>query len=576
MNNNNKKGFAIIAIVAVLFFGLIFGIVSLIGNSGKSDEGEDMPSHGSDVETLSDEEAAARLDKYVGVIKPRTVQAEKVPVELGKTDVAAELPDIDTNKITVQGNGAINIEIFSTAEKAGNGNDGWLNQVAEKFNAAGNEYNGKSISITVRTIAAGQAVDYITSGKYLPQAFTPSNELMGEMIISQNVKCEMYNKSLVRNAAGMVLSEDVYNQIMKKYDAVNVKTVAQATADSVIAMGYTNPFASSTGLNFLISLLYTYDSNNILSDTAKAGFNSFQANVPFVAYTTLQMRDAVSSGSLNGLVLEHQTFVNTSGLEGYKFIPFGVRHDNPLYGIGDLNDEQKYALKLFSDYCSEQTNQELAIKCGFNNADMDKYQSEIADVDGTKIVSAQKLWKENKDVSKPIAAVFVADTSGSMYGEPLNQLKSSLVNASSYINSTNSIGLVSYGNNVNINLPIAPFDLNQRSYFAGAVQSLSADGATATYDAVMVALDMLLKYKEANPNVKPVIFLLSDGEQNSGYEFEDIEGILKHYGIVVYSIGYNANIDELSKISSLNEGTVINADSDDVIYKLKNLFNAQM
>ena len=28
----------------------------------------------------------------------------------------------------------IDVEIFATSEKAGKGNDGWLNEVAEKFN----------------------------------------------------------------------------------------------------------------------------------------------------------------------------------------------------------------------------------------------------------------------------------------------------------------------------------------------------------------------------------------------------------------------------------------------------------
>jgi Ca-activated chloride channel family protein len=329
-------------------------------------------------------------------------------------------------------------------------------------------------------------------------------------------------------------------------------------------------------LNFLISTLSAYDPENPLSQTAIDGFNAFQANVPFVAYTTLQMREAVSSGSLNGLVLEYQTFVNTSGLSGYEFVPFGVRHDNPLYSIGDLDAGQQYAVQAFADYCAQDSSQERAKECGFNDAEMDQYVSTVTEMTGDQIVSAQNLWKENKDVSKPITAVFVADISGSMDGEPLNQLKDSLVNASQYINSTNSIGLVSYSTDVYINLPIAQFDLNQRSYFAGAVQSLSAEGATATYDAVLVALDMLLQAKEENPNTKLVMFLLSDGAQNVGADLSDIDDILRYYGIAVYSIGYNADISELEQISSINEGAVINADSDDVIYKLKSLFNAQM
>ena len=572
MQKNNKNAILVLSLVAVFFFLIVFSIVTLIGKAKKEREEAEMPAS----EELNEETARAELDRLLSNIQVQEVEPVKVPVDLGTTDLKDELPDINTNPITVQGYGEINIEIFSTAEKAGEGHDGWINEMAVNFNNSGYQYNGKSVSVTIRTIAAGQGVDYIISGKYLPQAFTPSNELMGEMIISEGVPCEMVSKSMVRNVAGMVISNDTYNQIMKNYDEVTIKTVTQATANNEIAMGYTNPFASSTGLNFLISTLAAYDAEDPLSETAINGFNEFQANVPFVAYTTLQMREAVSSGSLDGLIMEYQTFLNTTGLADYKFIPFGVRHDNPLYAIGNLNEEQKYTLQLFADYCQMGQHQQLAKEYGFNDPDMDTYQSDVVSLSGTEIVDAQKLWKENKDVAKPITAVFIADISGSMDGEPLNQLRSSLLNASQYINSNNSIGLISYSSDVYINLPIAEFDLNQRSYFAGAVQSLSAIGATATYDAVLVALDMLLEAREENPNTKLVMFLLSDGASNYGAELEDIRGVLSYYGIAVYSIGYNADIAELEEISNINEGTVINADSDDVIYKLKNLFNAQM
>ena len=51
----------------------------------------------------------------------------------------------------------------------------------------------------------------------------------------------------------------------------------------------------------------------------------------------------------------------------------------------------------------------------------------------------------------------------------MNELKSSLSNGLSYINDNNYVGLVSYSNNVTIELPIAQLDLNQRSYFQGAI-----------------------------------------------------------------------------------------------------------
>ena len=173
-------------------------------------------------------------------------------------------------------------------------------------------------------------------------------------------------------------------------------------------------------------------------------------------------------------------------------------------------------------------------------------------------------------------AVFVADVSGSMDGEPLRALQDSLINSMRYIKGDNYVGLVSYADDVTIELPIAQFNLNQQAYFKGAVESLRAGGGTATFDGIAVATQMVLEALDEYPGAKPLIFVLSDGETNSGHDLKDVDGILKALRIPVYTIGYNANIDALKKISSINEAASIDASTDDVVYQLKNLFNANM
>ena len=163
-----------------------------------------------------------------------------------------------------------------------------------------------------------------------------------------------------------------------------------------------------------------------------------------------------------------------------------------------------------------------------------------------------------------------------MDGEPILQLKDSLINGSQYINPTNYVGLVSYNSRVTINLPIDEFNLNHRSYFTGAVEDLSPTGGTATFDAVLVAANMLLDAQKQHPDAKLMMFVLSDGETNTGNTINDISEIIRALEIPVYTIGYNADLDALGKLSSINEAASINADSDDVVYKLKSLFNAQM
>lgn len=86
---------------------------------------------------------------------------------------------------------------------------------------------------------------------------------------------------------------------------------------------------------------------------------------------------------------------------------------------------------------------------------------------------------------------------------------------------------------------------------------------------------MVLDEMKNNPDARPVIFVLSDGKTNQGYDFNRAAQIIESLGITVNTIGYNADLDELAKLSKINESVSINADSDNVTYKLKELFNAE-
>jgi Ca-activated chloride channel homolog len=560
-----KKGKAILVMTLILaaVFGAVYYGINLTSNLGKSQT------------QVSTEDAAKRLEKLYNKISVTVAEPIKGQIDLDPVSIADSLPDISKFPVSVENTTGDYVEIFSSTEKSGTGVDGWLNEVAEEFNKAGITVDGKPVSVKIRNIASGTAADFIRSGKYIPDAFTPSNELWGEMVKAEGIPAELISKRLVGNVTGVVSTKSKYDELMDKYGSMNIKTLTDAIAANELAMGYTDPFASSTGLNFLVTALSTFDSSDLLGETAIAGFEKFQANVPFIASTTLQMRDAAKTGMLDAFVLEYQTYVNAADLKsGYVFTPFGVRHDSPLYALGDLPQGKVDILKEFAAFVASDKYQKLGTDKGFNG--LEEYSPELEAPDGATLASAQKLWKEKKDGNKPIAAVFVADVSGSMGGEPLNRLKESLLKGQKYLGRDNRIGFVSYSSNVAINLPIGKYDANQQSMFVGAINSLQAGGGTATFDGIVVAMKMLQDELAADPSVRPLIFVLSDGETNEGNSLNDIRSLIETYKIPVYTIGYNANIKALQSISSINEAASINADTDDVVYKIGNLLNVQM
>ncbi|MDD2836104.1 MAG: substrate-binding domain-containing protein, partial [Methanothrix sp.] len=321
------------------------------------------------------------LDKIIPTINVNTVTHLPYPDIPQPLDTKDILPDIKSEyPPQVNENTPSYIEIFSSTEKAGSGTDGWLTDVAKDFNNAAIIIDGKRVSVRLRGIPSGDGAEYITSKNYLPDAYTPSNELWGEMIASRGVKAQLVQKRLAGNVAGILITGAKKDELTAKYGAINIKTIIDAVANNELVMGYTNPFASSTGLNFLISTLQAFNSSNLLSDKAIAGFESFQANIPVVAYTTLQLRESAKSGKLGGLILEYQTYANAPDIRSYEFIPFGVRHDNPMYAIGELPADKMKILNKFVEFTQQEKYQNLATKYGFNG--LNEYQPKAGRIRG--------------------------------------------------------------------------------------------------------------------------------------------------------------------------------------------------
>lgn len=559
-----KNTIIIVAVILVAVFAVTFAGIYMTRNLGKSKR------------VISEESAKGRLEKMVKEISPDTAQPVKSPIEYDlEEDAASELPEIDTCEVTAESTTPLYAEIYSSPEKAGTGTDGWLCEMANEFNSQGHKVDGQPVSVKVRKVNSGQALDYISTGKAVPDGFAPSNMLWVEMLRANNVNVEVLSESLIGNVAGILLKDETYKKMTEKYGTVDLKAITEATAAGEFAMGYTNPFASSAGMNFLICTLERYDSANPLSDTAVAGFKSFQQNVPFVALTTMQMREAAENGSLDGFILEYQSYKNDPALSReYKFTPFGYRHDNPLVTLGTTSNEKKQILEMFAEFCGSEEAQKSAAEYGFNG--MNDYVCEYPDISGDILTDAQKLYKKNKDNGKPVVCIFVTDVSGSMEGEPIHALQNSLINSMKYINADNYIGMVSYSSYVTIELPVGKFDLNQQSLFKGAVENLSASGGTATFDAICVAMNMIQEAQAQTPDAKPMLFVLSDGDTNEGYTLNEVREVITGLKIPIYTIGYNANLDALKEISSVNEAASIDASTDDVVYQLKNLFNANM
>ena len=537
---------------------------------------------------LSEAQAAERLESIVRDThwSENTVQRTKIIDLSASADPARTLPPITEYPLTVRGVGQATAEICASSEKAGKDSDGWINEVAKAFNDKGARTKaGKRAAISIRKVASGTCHDYIASGRYVPDGFSPSNVLWVRMIESKGTPMESIAERLVGNVAGIVMKKTVADNIRTKRGEVGVTQVIESVAAGEIAMGYTNVYASSTGLNFLATTLSSYaqgDESRMLAPDVISAFEAFQTGVPFIALTTIQMRDAVESANaraiLDAFVMERQTFVNNDSTNTeWAFIPFGVRHDNPLYAVGSTSEEAKEVLRMFAEHARSDKVQALATRYGFNRDE--DYEAPYATPKGTTLIRAQKLWKEKKDAGKPILALLLVDVSGSMAGQPIAQVRKALTSGAEFISPTTAIGLVTFNDRVSIVLPPKRFNLQHKGRLLAAVEELDDGGGTAMYDGIAVSLRLLREARTGEyANAKLRLIVLTDGESTSGHSLRQVREVIRALRIPVYTIAYGAgaNRTELKEVAGLAEAAAIASNEARAAHSIGALLNAQL
>lgn len=488
-----------------------------------------------------------------------------------------ELPDINNYSLDIKGSGEIDVEIFLPLENNGSSIRELVKEAAQEFNSAQLKANGHVMSVSIRTLDSSLAEDFINSKSYMPKGYIAPNELCGALMRANGIEVQMVSSKLVGNTMGIAIAKGKYDELAST-DNVAISDIVKANMDGKVSIGYTNPTNNPTGLNFVVSMLAYFDASNPNSFEATTNFASFQNTVPVVSYSTEQMVNAVHNGTINAFIIEHEAFLNSNIENEFVFIPFGVRHDYPLLALEYATEEEQEVLKKFAEYFQQDSVQKIANDMKFNLDASYESAVDISSYPESMINEILKFWKEDKTSGKQIAAIFVADISGSMGGNKLDKLKESLTNAMQYINEDAKVGIISYDGNVYYNLPLGEFTHEQQEYFAGAVNSLKDQGNTATNNAMLQAIKILEEERNVN-EVKPIIILLSDGGTNEGYYLDkNIEKLIKAFDIPIYTIAYGRDADEkeLNRIADLNGGTFINASTDDVGYKIKSLFNAEM
>jgi Ca-activated chloride channel family protein len=510
--------------------------------------------------TMSYNDARAELAVLAANVKPTTLPVRLDPNEMFDLDLSHEiqsLPDISEYPFVVNPVTANYITVYSTIPE--------IILAANDFNNAAITLSGQQVSVGVRAVGSALGTNFILSGKYTPDLLIPVSELYGGILSYRSTPTGLIAGTTVHGLSGVVVPD--------KTGVDNFPALVRRVHSGELSIGYVNPLQDPDGLNFILSVLYEFDQARPIGEAAVDGLRKLQNNITLIANDSTQLKSSFLRGILDGYVLNYNTYKSAPEYtSGYTFIPFGVPQNNPIYSVGELTPIKMQTAEKFAEYC-------INAEAGTVDSILRNYSSTIT-ITSAIAGGLQSIYRSVRGGSSNITAIFVADISGSMGGTPLLKLKTGLRGAINAIDPNNNIGLVTFDDEVNIAVPIAPFDGKQQSYFSNAISNMSDGGKTAMYDALAVALQMLLVFQDENPDTKLVLFVLTDGDSNIGLEYRRMSPVIAGLKIPIYTIGYESetnslNTDILEQLSAINEASFIDAGTDNITYILSSLLSSQ-
>ena len=115
-------------------------------------------------------------------------------------------------------------------------------------------------------------------------------------------------------------------------------------------------------------------------------------------------------------------------------------------------------------------------------------------------------------VKRPAIVTLVVDTSGSMMGDKLKQAKEGAIRFVDSMATNNQVGLVTFGDTIKTQIPVAPL-IDNRFKIAAAAQEMRARGETALYDAIKAGIE-LTDAAEGDEDAIRAVIVLTDGRAN--------------------------------------------------------------
>ena len=252
-----------------------------------------------------------------------------------------------------------------------------------------------------------------------------------------------------------------------------------------------------------------------------------------------------------------------------------VDHPLALLEHPSLTPTQRQTFSRFRDFLLDPGVQQRILQAGYRPADLNvrldtpdslisaaygadprQPQTALQVPPATVLDAVRTGWLTAK---RRTNVILVVDTSGSMQGQKLNNVKDALSEFLRQVPSQEErVGLIEFGTGVKTEIPLAPLSQN-RDRLDTTIRGLSASGETALLDAVAVAYRRLQDTGDRE-RINAIV-VMTDGLENRSRTslaqlVRDLQAGKDKLPVVVFCIGYgnDADLPKLEQISAATGG----------------------
>jgi Ca-activated chloride channel family protein len=363
----------------------------------------------------------------------------------------------------------------------------------------------------------------------------------------------------------------------------------------IFRLGHTHPGLSGTGASTLLAIVQAAQSkseavtvNDIQQPIVQASVGAFEGGVTWFSSSTQTLGSTMSDRGINYLgaaVMYESTVIQYGRGQLVPVYPlegtFVADHPACISQSADNTDQE--AAEIFRDYLVSESGQQSALANGLrpvhagveigaplvesNGVDLSQPEIVFNAPSVDTVYAVQELWQEAR---KDVNLVMLLDTSGSMRGSKMDNMREAAVQFVEQMGDDDYISIIAFSSEPELIVNHVRLEENRQKVIR-AIEDLQAEGDTTLFDAIGDGSALLTQ--TTLPQTTNALVVLTDGQDTRSYRYNESTALQEATAnrATVFTIAYGGDADEgvLASLASRANGNFFEGDeaSIDAIYE---------